>query len=70
MSTWRCEVLRAWEDMTWDTEIIDVPVSIDPDRCLDSEVENYWLKKYGGLPANRKIILVRVYNIFPEESDG
>lgn len=75
----RVEFLRAWEDGTWDTEVIEVPsITCDVDNGVDFDDEVTvtdnlicWANKIL-LPQEkyRKLALLAVYSTEPEEKDG
>ena len=53
----RVEFLRAWNDHTWDTDIVDVPADVDD---LAGWAEDY----YGVCLGKRNLTLVAVYAIY------
>lgn len=69
----RVEYLRALDDNTWDTVIIEVPSSEeDPDNGIDydnlsesdieTELQDYSNAVLSRLEAHRKVVLFAVYN--------
>ena len=56
----RVEFLRAWDDHTWDTDIVDVPADVDD---LTGWAQDY----YGVTLDNPGLVFVAIYSFSPEE---
>ena len=62
--TFRCELLLARNDNTWDTKVFDLPLSLD--EAPDSEIEYWWSEEFGTQKQYADVVAVKVYNINPE----
>ena len=60
----KIELLVAYDDNTWTTEVVDTPADIDRN---DYNAVNDWVsKELMGLTQYRKVVLFSVYNTDPE----
>ena len=60
----KVEFLRAWEDQTWDTEVIDVPTMLQDDTTLMDWANTNLAPQ----TQYRKVVLFTVYAILDEEA--
>lgn len=67
----RVEYLRALDDKTWDTIVVDVPsieenpsdgVDFEETDLVDSELLDYANKVLSPMQEHRKVVLFAVYN--------
>lgn len=59
------EFLRAWDDQTWDTEILEVPPILHHEDCTDGNRVDWFHKVHGGSAAYRGLVMVAVYHLEP-----
>lgn len=61
----RWELLLAYEDQTWETEIFDLPRNVEP-----GDVNDWFVREGPGTTrAYRKVILAALYSACPQERD-
>lgn len=65
--TFRCEFLLAWEDHTWSTEVLDVPTQYNNVAATNTELEDWWLRRFGSKVNYRKVLAVKVLDLEPQE---
>ena len=58
----KLEMLLAFDDNTWDTEVFEVPSEIYYSDYPDTMIPNWWERAYMGLSTYRRVDLVAVYN--------
>ena len=66
--TFKVEFLIAKDDKTWDTEIFDVPLSLEDSS--DKDIEYWWLINYMSYKKYEQVVAVTIYNFPDEEVDG
>lgn len=71
----KIEFLRALDDNTWDTVLVDVPtieedpangVDFDATDTLDTELHDYAMSQLAPQAQHRCVVLFAVYNTDPE----
>jgi len=59
------EFLLAWDDMTWDTEILEVPPILHHEDCTDENRIDWFHRVHGGEARYRKLAMAAVYHLQP-----
>ena len=64
----KIELLLAYEDGTWTTEVVDCPADVDRDDYND--IDDWIHRELCGQAQYRKVVLFAVYNTDPEHDTG
>lgn len=62
----RCELLLAWDDGTWTTDVFSIPERFDGSDISDSEIE-HWFMIEGPGKRYSNLVKAAVYSLSPEE---
>lgn len=57
------EFIRAWEDTTWDTDIVHVPLPMTHEKCTDDDLVRWYTAVHGG--RLRKAVYFGVFSRSP-----
>jgi hypothetical protein len=62
--TWKCEIALLYEDRTWDTEIVDIPLSVSGfgDHINHFAIQEWWITNH----ARKGTVGVMVFDPDPE----